>query len=121
MLVELDDHPSPGAQGLECAVAELEAPVIHAEMRLGRGNQAPIEPHLIGWARARHYASTAPMALRGPRALATVSSHSAEGSLRHVMPPPTCSVSLRPSATKVRIAMLVAMAPSGPIHPIAPV
>ena len=42
----------------------------------------------------------------GPRALATVSSHSAAGSLPQVMPPPTCSVSRRPSATNVRMRML---------------
>jgi branched-chain amino acid aminotransferase len=34
-------------------------------------------------------ASIAPIAPSGPLALATVSSHSAAGSLRHVMPPPT--------------------------------
>ena len=57
----------------------------------------------------------------GPRALATVSSHSAAGSLPQVMPPPTWSVSRRPSATNVRIRMLVCIAPSGPIQPSAPV
>ncbi len=43
------------------------------------------------------------------------------GSLPQVMPPPTWSVSRRPSATKVRIRMLVCIAPSGPIQPSAPV
>ena len=57
----------------------------------------------------------------GPRALATVSSHSAAGSLPQVMPPPTWSVSRRPSATNVRMRMLVCIAPSGPIQPSAPV
>ena len=61
-----------------------------------------------------------PIAPSGPRALATVSSHSAAGSLFHVIPPPTWSVSRRPSATKVRMRMLVCIAPSGPIQPIAP-
>ena len=62
-----------------------------------------------------------PMAPSGPRALATVSSHSAAGSLPQVMPPPTWRVRRRPSATNVRMRMLVCIAPSGPIQPRAPV
>ena len=53
----------------------------------------------------------------GPRAFATVSSHSAAGSLRYVMPPPTWRLSRVPSATNVRIRIDVAIAPSGPIQP----
>src|SRR5437016_1549994 len=71
--------------------------------------------------RFAHPTSTPPMAPSGPRALVTVSSHSAAGSLFQVIPPPTWRVSRRPSATKVLIAMLVCIAPSGPIQPIAPV
>ena len=41
-------------------------------------------------------ASRPPIAPSGPLALATVSSHSAAGSLRQVIPPPTWSVRLRP-------------------------
>ena len=37
------------------------------------------------------------------------------------MPPPTWSVSRWPSATNVRMTMLVCIAPSGPIQPMAPV
>ena len=37
------------------------------------------------------------------------------------MPPPTCRVRRRPSATNVRMRMLVCIAPSGPIQPSAPV
>ena len=65
--------------------------------------------------------SRAPIAPSGPRALATVSSHSAAGSLRQVMPPPTWRLSRSPSATNVRIRMLVPIAPSGPSQPAMPV
>ena len=64
------------------------------------GDQPSIDPRL----RVAHGTSSpsmiAPIARRGPRAFARVSSHSAAGSLRQVIPPPTWSVSQAPSATK---------------------
>ena len=58
--------------------------------------------------------STAPIDDSGPRALATVSSHSSSGSLRQVIPPPTWSVSRSPSATNVRMRI------DEPIAPVRP-
>ena len=106
MLVELDRHRAPGPQRLEDAVAQLEAAV---GRRGAAGSAAEAIRPLIQTAApaASRATSTAPIARSGPRALATVSSHSSAGSLRHVIPPPTWSVSRRPSATNVRIRMLV--------------
>ena len=85
------------------------------------GRSSPSTQTCAAVAAVAHATSSPPIAPSGPRALATVSSHSAAGSLPQVMPPPTCRVSRRPSATNVRMRMLVCIAPSGPIQPSAPV
>ena len=72
---------------------------------------APGEPPATG--RSRHLAG-ADARVSGPRAFATVSSHSAAGSLRQVIPPPTWRLSRSPSATNVRIRMLVRHRAVGP-------
>ena len=64
--------------------------------------------------------STAPIDDSGPRALATVSSHSAAGSLRHVIPPPTWRVSRSPSATNVRMRISSASPRPAPASRCAP-
>ena len=120
---ELGRTAGAGAQRLEHAVAELEAAIEHRQVR-ARRRAGPRRRPRRGRQRRRSRSratSTPPMAPSGPRALATVSSHSAAGSLPQVMPPPTCRVRRRPSATNVRMRMLVCIAPSGPIQPSAPV
>ena len=127
MLGELGRAGAADAERLEDPVAELEAAI---ERPTGAGRRPaarrPSTQTCPGAAarrvpRSLTPTSTAPIAPSGPRALATVSSHSAAGSLFQVMPPPTWSVSRRPSATNVRMTMLVCIAPSGPIQPMAPV
>src|SRR6185295_18651126 len=92
-------------QRLEDAVAELEPAVEHRELRLVGRDHAPVEPDMarparsVGRGSGAHATSVPPMAPSGPRALLTVSSHSSTGSLFHVIPPPTCRVNRRPSAT----------------------
>src|SRR5439155_5079719 len=120
MLAQLRGSSAAGTQGLEHAVAELEAAIERGEMASVGGLQRAVDPDVPA-REVPHTTSRAPIPDSGPRALATVSSHSAAGSLRHVIPPPTCSVRRSPSATNVRIRMLVLIAPSGPIQPAMPV
>ena len=72
----------------------------------GGARRRPRRVRAAGACRAHASTSTAPIDDSGPRALAMVSSHSSSGSLRQVIPPPTCSVSRSPSTTNVRMRML---------------
>src|SRR2546422_4446269 len=117
MVVAFDEDATARAHRLEDAVAELKATVANREVRPVGREELTVDPDVVG----RHGTSTPSIADNGPRAFATVSSHSASGSLRQVIPPPAWRLSSRPSATKVRIRMLVPIAPSGPIQPSAPV
>ena len=113
------------------AVAELEAAVERGQDAApSAATSRAVDPDVAGPAgvtpsppvtASAVATSRPPIAPSGPRALATVSSHSAAGSLRHVIPPPTWRVSRAPSATNVRMRIDVAIAPSGPIQPSAPV
>ena len=82
MLRQLGGPAGAGAQGLEDAVAELEAAVEDREVGAIGGQQPAVDPHVPDAVGDRHATSTPPIAVSGPRALATVSSHSAPGSLR---------------------------------------
>ena len=62
----------------------------------------------------------APSASISARALSSVSSYSAAGSLSATMPPPAWNATRRPLMAKVRMAMLVSIEPSKPSQPIAP-
>src|SRR5262245_20251154 len=59
-------------------------------------------------------------ARRSPAALCNVSSYSRSGSESATMPPPTGNCSQPPAAVKVRMRMLVSIAPSKPIQPRLP-
>ena len=89
-------RPAARAERLEHAVAELEAAVEDRQVRRVGRQELAVDPDVP---RRRVIALTRPprppMAPSGPRALATVSSHSAAGSLRQVMPPPTWRVRRR--------------------------
>ena len=126
VLGELGRVARAHAQRLEHAVAQLEAAIEGRQVRAVGRAAGGRRPRRCPRGRRVPCPVTVrppppPMAASGPRALTTVSSHSAAGSLFQVIPPPTCRVSRRPSATKVRIRMLVCIAPSGPIQPSAPV
>ena len=83
VLGQLGRPAAAGAQGLEDAVAELEAAVEDREVGAVGGQQPAVDPDVPRTAIGhRHATSTPPIAVSGPRALATVSSHSAAGSLR---------------------------------------
>ena len=73
--VELDGDAVAGAQRLEHPVAELEAAIGDGQVAGVGREQLAIDPD-------GHATSSPPMAPSGPAALATVSSHSAAGSLR---------------------------------------
>src|SRR5689334_1380365 len=112
---------------LEDPVAELEAAVERGQVeRVGR-LQSTVDPDVTAGKRGPagvgrgHATSLAPTARSGPRAFATVSSHSAPGSLRHVIPPPTWRLNRSPSATNVRMRIDELIAPSGPSQPAMPV
>ena len=57
--------------------------------RPSAGQELAVDPDVAGVPPSAHATSSPPIAPSGPRALATVSSHSAAGSLRQVIPPPT--------------------------------
>src|SRR4029078_9195582 len=116
----LGDPAAARPERLEDAVTQLEAAVEHGHVRRIGGQDAPLPPHEPRQRVAHPGASTAPIEDSGPRALATVSSHSSSGSLRQVMPPPTWRVSRSPSATNVRIRMLDPILPSAPTHSTVP-
>ena len=123
VLVELGRPAAARAERLEDPVAELEAAVERGQVAAVGGLDPAVDPDVPGRgpsASPGHATSRRRSPTSGPRAFATVSSHSAAGSLRQVIPPPTWSVSRRPSATNVRMRMLVCIAPSGPIQPSAP-
>ena len=82
VLRQLGGPAAAGAQGLEDAVAQLEAPIEDREVGAVGGQQPAVDPDVPGAVRHRQATSTPPIAVSGPRALATVSSHSAPGSLR---------------------------------------
>ena len=120
VLGQLRHVPAARPQGLEDAVAQLEAAVEDRQVRpLGRPHRCR-RPTRTGAPRR------SPLHLRRadrrqrPARLATVSSHSSCGSLRQVMPPPTWSVRRSPSATNVRMRIDEPRRPSGPSHAIAP-
>src|SRR4029450_10810496 len=116
--------PAAGAQRPDDAVAELEPSVEHREVRSFGRLDPPVDPDMPRAAAGGAHASPssrAPIAPSGPAALARVSAHSSAGSLRQVIPPPTCRASVSPSATNVRMRMLLAIDPSGPIQPSVPV
>ncbi len=120
MLGELRRTTAAYAQRLEDPVTELEPAIERRQVMPVGWQDLAVDPDMGRALAVAHATSSPPIAPSGPRALATVSSHSAAGSLPQVMPPPTCSVSRRPSATNVRMRMLVCIAPSGPIQPSAP-
>src|SRR6185503_4796188 len=128
VLLDLGRAAAARAHRVEHAVAELEAAVEGGEVPRIRGQQIAVDPDVAAregrcdapCGLLAHATSRAPIAESGPRALATVSSHSAAGSLRQVIPPPTWSVSRSPSATNERIRMLEPIAPSGPSQPALP-
>ena len=127
VLGELGRVRAADPQRLEDAVAELEAAIEDRQVGAVGGQQPAVDPDVAGrlatcdGVAALTRPPPPPIAPSGPRALVTVSSHSAAGSLFQVIPPPTWRVRRRPSATKVRMTMLVCIAPSGPIQPMAPV
>ena len=82
VLRQLGGPAGAGAQGLEDAVAQLEAPVEDGQVGAVGGQQPAVDPDVPGAVGHRQATSTPPIAANGPRALATVSSHSAPGSLR---------------------------------------
>ena len=74
MIVELGHAAAVRPERLEDPVAELERPIERRQVRLVRRQQAAIHPDVPG---VGHSTSTPPIAASGPRALTTVSAHSA--------------------------------------------
>ena len=82
VLVELGRPAGPRTERLEHAVAELEATIEGGQMEPVGGHELPVDPEVSRPTRHSAATSRPPIAASGPRALATVSSHSASGSLR---------------------------------------
>ena len=81
VLRQLRGPAAARAERLEDPVAQLEAPIEDREVGAVGGQQPAVDPDVPGAVRHRQATSTPPIAVSGPRAFATVSSHSAPGSL----------------------------------------
>src|SRR5262249_21864042 len=106
----LDEDAAPRSKRLEQPVAQLDTAIRDKEGRVIRRLQPSVDPDVlrpgveVGHPAAADVPgrsvvpaiSWAPIAPSGPRAFATVSSHSASASLRQVIPPPTWRVSRWP-------------------------
>ena len=106
---------------LEDPVAELEPAIEGGQVRLVAGQQLAVDPHVRAVASRRSRDLLAADRAEGPARLG----HGLVPLGRRVAAPCDAAADVerqpRPSATNVRMRMLVCIAPSGPIQPSAPV